>query len=397
MKPLKRTLLTLSLAAGLAALARADLVERVIVRVNGDIVTQSEFEARQVAAVQQARIGAGEVERYLRETNARILQEAIDELLLVQRAGELGYKVPAAYLNEVIEGIKKENNIASDDDLRDQLRREGMSLDDLRRNIERSVLRRQVLQRELESKMTVPEPEARAEYDAHLSEYTREPSVTLQEIFLKGEGPEAREKAEALAARARAGEDFATLARESSQGATAQHGGDLGTLARGDLSPELQKVAFALAPGAVSDPLAQGGGYRLLKVVEKKDGSVVPFAEAKDEIVRRLSQKRMTSAYDEYVAGLRKTALIDLKVREVPLSVDMPVGPGLEAPSLGKVPGGVDAVSPSAPPAAAAPSAPAAASPAAEDIEEFTTSPQARPERVTPPALPGQPAPAPTP
>jgi parvulin-like peptidyl-prolyl isomerase len=394
MKPLKRILLTLSLAPALAALARADLVERVIVRVNGDIVTQSEFEARQVAAVQQARVGAGEVERYLRENNARILQEAIDELLLVQRAGELGYKVPAAYLNEVIEGIKKENNIASDDDLRDQLRREGMSIDDLKRNIERSVLRRQVLQRELESKMTVPEPEARAQYDSHLSDYTREPSVTLQEIFVKGEGPEAREKVEALAARARAGEDFGALARESSQGATAQHGGDLGTLARGDLAPELQKVAFALPPGGISAPIAQGGGYRLLKVVEKKDGSVVPFTEAKDEIVRHLSQQRMSSAYDEYVAGLRKGALIDLKVREVPLSVDVPASPGLEAPSVGKVPPPPSEAAPAA--TAPAGTAPAATSPAA-DVEEFTTSPQARPERVTPPALPGQPAPVPTP
>jgi parvulin-like peptidyl-prolyl isomerase len=394
MKPLKPILLALSLASTLGALARADLVERVIVRVNGDIVTQSEFEARQVAAVQQARVGAGEVERYLRENNARILQEAIDELLLVQRAGELGYKVPGAYLDEVIEGIKKENNIGSDDELRDQLRREGMSIDDLKRNIERSVLRRQVLQRELESKMTVPEAEARADYDAHLADYTREPSVTLQEIFVKGEGPEAKEKALSLAARARGGEDFGVLARESSEGATAANGGDLGTLARGDLSPDLQKVAFALSPGDVSEPIAQGGGYRLLKVVEKKDGTVVPFAEAKDEISRRLSQKRMTSAYDEYVAGLRKTALIDLKVREVPLSVEVPVTPGLEAPSVGKLPpGGPE----SAPAAGATGSAPAGASPAEENLEEFTTSPQARPERVAPPALPGQPAPAPTP
>jgi peptidyl-prolyl cis-trans isomerase SurA len=387
MKPLKPILLTLSLALPLGTLARADLVERVIVRVNGDIVTQSEFEARQVAAVQQARIGAGEVERYLRDNNARILQEAIDELLLVQRAGELGYKVPASYLNEVIEGIKKENNIASDDELRDQLRREGLSLDDLKRNIERSVLRRQVLQRELESKMTVPESEVRAEYEARIADYTREPSVTLQEILVKGD--DAREKAEALVARARAGEDFAELARSSSQGPTAASGGDLGTLARGDLSPDLQKVAFALAAGSVSDPIAQAGSYRILKVVERKDGSVVPFAEAREEITRRLSQQRMTTAYDEYVAGLRKPALIDLKVREVPLSVDLPAGPTLEAPTVGAVP--------AAPAGAPPPAAAGAASPAAEEIQEFTTSPQARPERVTPPALPGQPDPAPTP
>ena len=137
-------------------------------RVNGDIVTQSEFEARQVAAVQEARIGR----RRGRALPAREQRAHPAGGRRRAAAGaarrELGYKVPAAYLDEVIEGIKKENNIASDDDLRDQLRREGMSIDDLKRNIERSVLRRQVLQRELESKMAVPEAEARADYDAHL-------------------------------------------------------------------------------------------------------------------------------------------------------------------------------------------------------------------------------------
>ncbi|MET0554753.1 MAG: peptidyl-prolyl cis-trans isomerase [Vicinamibacteria bacterium] len=388
MKPPKPVLLSLSLLVALPPFTTAELVERVIVRVNGDIVTQSEFEARQVAAVQAARIGASEVERYLRENNARILQEAVDELLLVQRAAELGYKVPGTYLDEVIEGIKKENNIANDDDLRVQLRREGMSIADLRRNIERSVLRRQVLQRELESKTLVSEAEARADYDARLTEYTREPAVHLEEIFLKGEDPQTKSQAAALVERARAGESFTDLAKSQSQGATAASGGDLGTLARGDMSPELASLAFSLEPGGVSDPVLQGGGYRILKVVEKKDGSVVPFAEAREEINRRLSQQRIASVYEEYLAGMRKTALVDLKVREVPLQVELPTGPGLEAPSLGQAPPGAAAAAPP-------PTAPAT-SPAAE-IEEFSTSPQARPERIVPPPATGAPTPSPTP
>ena len=388
MKPPKPVLLSLSLLLAVPPFASAELVERVIVRVNGDIVTQSEFESRQVAAVQSARIGASEVERYLRENNARILQEAVDELLLVQRAGELGYKVPATYLAEVVEGIKKENNIANDDDLRAQLRREGMSIADLRRNIERSVLRRQVLQRELESKTLVSEAEARADYDAHLADYTREPSVHLEEIFLKGEDAATKARAAALVERARAGEPFTDLAKAQSQGATASSGGDLGTLARGDISPELAALAFSLEAGGISEPVLQGGGYRVLKVVEKKDGSVVPFPEAREEINRRLSQTRIATVYEEYLVGLRKGALIDLKVREVPLQIDLPTGPGLEAPSLGQAPPGAAAA---APPPVAPPTSPAA------EVEEFSTSPQARPERIVPPAAPGAPSPAPTP
>src|SRR6266545_7939670 len=111
MKP-PRALPILSVAL-FAAAARGEVIERVIVKVNGDIVTQSEFEARQIAAVQQARIPAEQIEKYLRDNNAHILQEAIDDLLLVQRAADLGIKLRPEYIKEVLDGIKKENKIAS--------------------------------------------------------------------------------------------------------------------------------------------------------------------------------------------------------------------------------------------------------------------------------------------
>src|SRR5512140_2748850 len=106
MKPLKLLAAPSLLAlAALAASLQAEIVERVIARVNGDIVTQSEFEARQLAAVQAARLAPSEVEAYLRRNNQRILQEAVDDLLLVQRAAELGIKLRPEYIQDVIEGI----------------------------------------------------------------------------------------------------------------------------------------------------------------------------------------------------------------------------------------------------------------------------------------------------
>src|SRR4029453_59112 len=162
--------------AGLLALSassRAEIIERVVAKVNGDIITQSEFEARQLAAVQAARIPSEQVEAYLRQNNARILQEAVDDLLITQRAADLGIKLRPEYVQDVIEGIKKEKNTPDAAELKRPLRREGMSLDDLKRNIERSVLRRQVLSRELEQKTTVTEPRARAEDRQHTREYAK--------------------------------------------------------------------------------------------------------------------------------------------------------------------------------------------------------------------------------
>ncbi len=377
MKLPKRTLPAFSLLT-LTVLAQAEVLERVIVRVNGDIVTQSEFVARQASAVQAARVGPDRVEAFLRENNAKILQQAIDELLLVQRATELGYRIPAPYVSELVDSIMKENNIASEEELVNQLRREGMTLAELKRNIERNVLRQQVLQRELQSKVAVTEADARAEYEAKKGEYAQPAFVHLQEIVISPPAPNAEALALDLVKRARAGEDFAELARAHSTAASRASGGDLGRLNRGDLPPDLEKAAFALAASAVSDPIPTSRGLLILRSVEKNESAFTPFDEVKEAILRRLAQERMASQYDAYMEGLRKSALIDLRVREVPLTVTVAPSSLLEPPS------------PDAPP-------PAVAKPTAPDAE-FSVSPQLAPERVAAPAPgPTTPSPSPTP
>jgi parvulin-like peptidyl-prolyl isomerase len=400
-EPVVRSLVLACVAAAFAAGAPAEVLERVVVKVNGDMVTQSEFQARQVAAVQGARVPPERIEQFLRENNARILQEAIDDLLLVQRADEIGVRLSAAYIKEVVDGIKKENNIASDEDLNQQLRREGMSLDDLKRNIERSILTREVLRRELEAKMNVTEADARAEYEARKADYVHQPTVRLQEIVVPSSAGAAA--AADLARRARGGEDFAELARQHSTGATRQSGGELGVVSRGDMAADIEKAAFALAAGGISDPLpVAGGGWRILRVVEKTEGRTVPFAEAKDDIVRRMGIARIGQEKEAYLEGLRKTALVELRVREVPLQVTVPATSLLEPPTDDEEEAPAEAAVPRTAPAEGAPAVPAAG-----DDDEISTTPQARPERVAPPppatpppasdAVAPAPAPRPTP
>ncbi len=377
-----------------AAAARGEIIERVIVKVNGDVVTQSEFEARQVAAIQQARVTPDQVEKFLRDNNAHILQEAIDDLLLVQRASDLGIKLRPEYIKEVIDGIKKENNIASDDDLQAQLKREGMTLEELKRNIERNILKRQVMQRELESKVSVTEDDAKAWYQANIAEYTKPATVHLQQLVASSD-PKNPGLGGELAGRARAGEDLADLAKAHAAAPTKATAADLGVLHKGDLAPAVEKIAFALAPGQISDPIPTPEGFRILKVVEKTEGSVVPYEDARAEIQRRLTTSRGNEQVEKYLVGLRDKAIIDLRVREVPLQLSGPAPAGTTrldaAAAAGTAEGaakGDEAPAPS--PAVAGPPAPA------NPDEEITTTPQAQPERVAPPST-GAPAPAPTP
>ena len=282
--------------------------------------------------MQAARIGPGDIERFLRENNAKILQDAVDELLLVQRAQELGYKISAAYMRDVIDNIKKENKIESDDELQRQLRREGMTLDDLKRNIERSILKRQVVH-------------ARAATEGRGQRGGLARGVRGQEGHRvhaqghrapAGDRPQGRRQGSGRrsgASRAR-GRGLRRPGREALVGIHPQQRGRPGQVSQGDLAPEVEKVAFALPAGGVSDPLPTAEGWRILRVVERSETAVTPYEEIKADLQKRLSQARFAAHYDSYMEGLRKGALIDLRVREVPLTVTVPTGASiLEAPS----------------------------------------------------------------
>jgi parvulin-like peptidyl-prolyl isomerase len=393
-------LLLPSLALAPQAL-RAETIERVVAKVNGQIITLSEFQSRQIAAAQGARVDPAGVGAFLRQNNAKILQDAIDEILILQKAEDAGIRAPAAWIDEAIDGIKKENKITSDEQMQEALAREGLTLGELRSNIERSVLRRIVMQRDVQPKLEASDADVRAEYErVKTSEFTKPPTVTLQEILVaedRGGVALARE----LVTRARGGEDFAELARTYSTAPSRANGGELGQLAQGDLHPDIEKLAFGLAVGSVSDPLPVAGGYRLVRVVAKTTGSTTPYDAVKDRVRDRVMMTRFDKAYEEYMVELRKNSVVTLLVREVPLQLTGPIPEGSLREAL-------EPLSPGAPePAAPAPAAPAPADPGAAPPtpafvdDEVTTTPQAAPERVAPPPRttppPTQPPPAPPP
>src|SRR3989304_1230245 len=212
---------------------RAETIERVVAKVNGQIITLSEFQSRQIAAAEGAGVDPAGVGAFLRQNNAKILQDAIDEILILQKAEDAGIRAPAAWIDEAIEGIKKENKIASDEQMQEELAREGLALAELRANIERGVLRRIVMQRDVQPKIEASEADVRAEDQrGKAAEFTKPATVTLQEVLIaedRGGLALARE----LVGRARAGEDFEALARTYSTAPSRANGGDLGQLAQG--------------------------------------------------------------------------------------------------------------------------------------------------------------------
>src|SRR5262245_53311785 len=182
-------------AVALLALARpvsrrAEILEQVLVKVNGDIVTKSDFERMQVEMLRQrqdlqnATADSPALQKAVAEITPQLILTAIDELLLVQRGRELGYVMNDEQFKSVLDNIKKDNNIEDDAKFQEALKQEGMTLADLRRQLEKNMLETRVQQNEVLAKISVTEDEAHAYYDAHKNEFTTPSELMLREILI---------------------------------------------------------------------------------------------------------------------------------------------------------------------------------------------------------------------
>src|SRR5215470_16767987 len=187
-KALAVAILSLAVAGSL----RAEIIEQILVKVNGEIFTKSDLEQRQVAVLRQKGQAIDlksdpnnvQLRKALDEITPQIMVDAVDEMVIVQRGKELGYTLSDQQFKSVVDNIRKENKIETDEQFQAALKSENLSMADLRRNLERSMISQRVQQNEVLAKIGVTDDEAKKYYDAHLNEFTTPPTVTLREILV---------------------------------------------------------------------------------------------------------------------------------------------------------------------------------------------------------------------
>src|SRR5204863_7146460 len=285
---IQRTLaIVFSVVLGIAStgVLRAEIIEQILVKVNGEIFTKSDLEQRQVAALRQkgqqidlkSDPSNQQLRKALDEITPQIMVEAVDEMLIVQRGKELGYKLSDEQFKGVLDNIKKENKIETEEQFQAALKSENMTMTDLRRSLERSMIVQRVQQNEVFCKIGVSEDEARGYYESHKNEFTRQPTVTLREIRVavpadaRGVNVAAEEAAKARAEQLRTrvttgGEPFEKVASEGSDAPSKANAGLIGPIDLGDLSPDLRKLVEGLKPGGVSEVMRTARGFQLFKL-----------------------------------------------------------------------------------------------------------------------------------
>jgi peptidyl-prolyl cis-trans isomerase SurA len=319
--------------AVLAVPMRADIIEQVLVKVNGDIITKTDLETRQIAALRERGVNAqalnndAELKKQLLEVTPAILVNAIDELLLVQLGREKGYKLTDEQFKSWLDNLRKEQNLQDDAKFQAALKQEGWSIEDLRKNVERSFMLQRVQQDEIGSKLTITEEEARQYYLGHKDEFVEPSSVTLREIFIEiptavkggqegvnvAQDDEAQKEADEVYKRVTSGEDFGKVAAEVSDSASKANGGLIGPLPMADLSESLRKQLETMKPGDVTKPIRAGKGFQILKLETLKTSAVQPFDSVRDLVADRVYQARQQAEMKKFMARIRSQAIIEWK------------------------------------------------------------------------------------
>lgn len=304
----------------------AQIIEQVLVKVNGDILTKGDFELRQVAALRtrpelaQVTPESEALKQAIAEVTPELILDAVDELLLIQRGRELGLALGDEQFTTILENIKKSNNLEDDERFEAALKQEGMTLADLRQSLERQMLVSEVQRRDVVDKISVTESEARAYYEAHTEEFTTPSEITLREILIEvpttdrginvAQDDEAKAKAEEIRKRLMAGEPFARLAAEISDAASKANGGLIGPLNRDELAAGLRAQIDRMQVGDLTEVIRTTRGYQILKLESRTETRTRTFEDARDDISNKVGEEKMRGERMKYLEKLRAQASI---------------------------------------------------------------------------------------
>jgi peptidyl-prolyl cis-trans isomerase SurA len=346
----KRAAAALLACALLGAAPRADVIEQILVKVNGEIFTKTDLENRQVAALRQlgqqvdpkADLSDTQLRKMLDDLTPQLMVGIIDEMLMLQRGRELGYTLGNEQFDSILANIKKENNLESDEQFQAALKQENMTLAELRVNLERQAIIQRVQQNEILGRIAVSDDEARRYYDGHLSEFTSPQTVTLREIFVSvpGDGTtinvgldeDARNKANSIRQRALAGESFEKLAADLSDAPSKANSGLIGPLNAGDLSGDIKKLLEPMKVGDVTEVLRAPRGYQLLKLESRGAAEVTAFAAAREDIGNRVFTDKRNAEFQKYLLRLRSQAIIEWKNADLKKAYDLGLTKVTDAP-----------------------------------------------------------------
>jgi peptidyl-prolyl cis-trans isomerase SurA len=350
--PMKKFSLFVIVIAFLSVLTHAQVVEEIIARVNGQIVTRSEFvRSKDQLKDDVKQQDAANADKLYTEREKDVLRDLIDQQLLLEKGKDLGITGDTDLIKR-LDQMRKDMKLDSMEELEKAATSQGISYEDFKQNMRNQIVTQKVIGEEVGSHLSINKEDEQKFYDEHKSELEQPESIKLSEILVaprkaatdkpapnspadpaasapatqSGADSEAAKQAEdatelaAAEAKAndllkqiRAGASFDDIAKKNSDGPSASQGGDLGAFKRGALAKELEDKTFALKAGEVTDVIRTKQGYVILKVTSHQQAGIPPLKDIEPRIQDALYYEQLQPALRTYLTKLRDEAYIDIK------------------------------------------------------------------------------------
>jgi peptidyl-prolyl cis-trans isomerase C len=288
----------------------------VLAKVNGEDVKKSDFDM----LVRDMELGQGPIPAERRD---EILRATLDRLitytLLSQEAKS---RKVVATDTEVEERLKQmQQQFPNEEAFKKALAERNMTIERLRSDTRNDLVISKMMDAEVSTTPGASDAEAKEFYEKNPDKFKQPEQVRASHILIRVDEnadaaakQKALAKAQALLKRAKAGEDFAALAKANSQDGSAAQGGDLNYFGRGQMVPAFDEAAFKLKPGEISDIVTTQFGYHIIKVTDHKDASTVPLEQVADRVKQFLSGQKKQEKADQFIAGLKEKSKIEVLV-----------------------------------------------------------------------------------
>jgi peptidyl-prolyl cis-trans isomerase SurA len=299
------------------------MIDRIVARVNDDVITLSELQEEGLPLFARLRENytGQELEHQVQRAEREFLDQLVLKRLQLQYASQIGLTASDNDINAAFKDVLSRNNLTQEQ-LVDLLSREGLTLQDYKDRLREQIVLARLMNQAVRSRVSVDTSEVEAYYQAHREEFDQPPQARVRHIFFRIDPSAGRQLdvVQAQAARvlqeARNGGDFANLAQRYSEDATAAQGGDLGFIKRGQALPEFEDVIFAMKAGDISDIIRTPNGLHIVKVESFSKGSLRSFAEIKPEIERRLLQEKTEKRFQDWTSELKDRAFIEITLHD---------------------------------------------------------------------------------
>lgn len=312
-----KILFIISLFVLLATPLYCEVVDKIAIVVNNEIITQGEVDRIMAPLYEQLKNAykGEELMKKLEEARQHVVQQLIEDKLVLSEAKKVGVEVDEKEVDQKLEEAEK--RFGGKANFEKVLMEQRMSLKELRMRYKEQSMSKKMIDQKIGSRVVVSPVEVNEYYNQHLNEFVRPAEVKLRNILIKPmEGMDAKRAlalAKEISDRLKKGEDFGELAKTYSHGPNASEGGIMGYVKKGDLLPEIENAIMALKEGETSDIIQTAVGYHIFKVEEKREERTLPLSEIRHEVEEAIFRVKTREKIKGWIEGLKKNAYIAFK------------------------------------------------------------------------------------